>query len=604
MCGEMFNKGIMSHLTTLMGKISGTIDGVLAANTKDLSDEELQARKHLLSLTENVISLIWSLADASHKTLAAVNAAGCEGVLVKVLQGRDSLSVGVVLAAAQALYALTQDNWTFSKALTSTPDAISTLVEMANKDHTQAEKDLKGKGKAKKDGDAAMQDDDEEIGDGRVLLTRVLVVGTIRNIVQPGSWADKQVGIAALTNDAILPLVNSLLDVNLGNVVQRVTELVSQVPKETVPLAGKNLGTDHRSPAEVKLERVERMLVTVVTALEVLTGICAGLEDAEETMDEDASDDAEVADDQDMEDAMGDEALIAQGRDPRAAADQAAPTPVVNATSLPHLVGALRLPERLTALAQLTPLSFPPTGSEPSIHPPTTAALSSLHLRALEALNNIFVTTHAALAGSPSSELVGLAAALPATGLWEALFAIVSAAGSDAAALTARGQEMRREVMEAALAAAWGVVKTSPGTLTPAPATVQMLMDVLPALSSDAARARTLDTLAGVASRPGVTVADNAAIGAFLMTALASNPSTEITVALLNAIIDVYADETREYDAPVFVAGDYTSKLAATVARVRNATRSVDKRKQPELRSHAEEAYENLTAFIKYRRSL
>lgn len=45
--------------------------------------------------------------------------------------------------------------------------------------------------------------------------------------------------------------------------------------------------TDHRSPAERKLERVERMLTTVVTALEILTAICAGIEDTEEAMDED-----------------------------------------------------------------------------------------------------------------------------------------------------------------------------------------------------------------------------------------------------------------------------------------------------------------------------
>jgi hypothetical protein len=341
------------------------------------------------------------------------------------------------------------------------------------------------------------------------------------------------------------------------------------------------------------------MLVTVVAALEVLTGICAGLEDDEAQ--ENGSD--TVEEDQDMDDAMEDEALIAQGRDPHAGGEASA-TPAVNAGSLPNLLGALRLPERLTALAQITPLSFPPTGSEPSIHPPTTAALSSLHLRALEALNNLFVTTVAAVAGSPSQELVALAGALPATALWEAFFTIIAACGSDAAALSARGQEMRGEVMEAALAVAWGIAKTSPAALAPPPATVQMLRDVIPALSGDAARARTISTLAAVASRPGVAVTENASVGSFLMNALSSNPSTEITVALLDGIIDMYADETRDYDAPVFVANGYNNQLAGCVSRVRTQVRVVDRRKQPELRVRGEEAYENLVAFIKYRRSL
>lgn len=111
----------------------------------------------------------------------------------------------------------------FSKAVVNYPNALATLIEIARQDHTQAERDLKGKGKKKE------KEEDGEIGDGRVLLTRVLVVGALRNIVLPGSYADKQVGIAALTNDVILPLVNSLLDVNIGNVVERVTELSAQV---------------------------------------------------------------------------------------------------------------------------------------------------------------------------------------------------------------------------------------------------------------------------------------------------------------------------------------------------------------------------------------
>jgi hypothetical protein len=119
LCGEMFNKGIMPHLTTLMGKVSslatcgettanaqinGTIDSVLTADPKTLSDEQVQARKHLLNLTENVISLIWSLAEASHKTLAAVNDAGCESLLVKVLEGRDAHSVGVAVSAGKLAF--------------------------------------------------------------------------------------------------------------------------------------------------------------------------------------------------------------------------------------------------------------------------------------------------------------------------------------------------------------------------------------------------------------------------------------------------------------------------------------------------------------------
>jgi hypothetical protein len=56
----------------------------------------------------------------------------------------------------------------------------------------------------------------------------------------------------------------------------------------------KGFSTDHRSSAEVSLERVERMLSTVVVGLEILTGICAGLEDVEETEEGEDAEAAEV----------------------------------------------------------------------------------------------------------------------------------------------------------------------------------------------------------------------------------------------------------------------------------------------------------------------
>lgn len=61
----------------------------------------MQSRKHLLALAENIISLIWSLTEANHKTLTAVNGAGVEGLLLKVLQGRQIMGVGGALAAGE-----------------------------------------------------------------------------------------------------------------------------------------------------------------------------------------------------------------------------------------------------------------------------------------------------------------------------------------------------------------------------------------------------------------------------------------------------------------------------------------------------------------------
>jgi hypothetical protein len=92
-------------------------------------------------------------------------------------------------------------------------------------------------------------------------------------------------------------------------------------------------------------------------------------------------------------------------------------------------------------------------------------------------------------------------------------------------------------------------------------------------------------------------------IGGWLVGQLSAGHNVEISVALLNAIIDVYADETRSYDT-VFVSEGYLDVLASNVGRIRGEVRKIDRRKDLRLRAVAEEVYENLTAFIKYRRAL
>ncbi|KAK4685839.1 hypothetical protein P7C73_g4298, partial [Tremellales sp. Uapishka_1] len=621
LCGEMFNKGIMSHLIVLTSKISQTIDRALEPSAPQLqNDAGFQARKHLLALTENVISLIWSLAETSHKTLDAVNAAGIEGLLVKVLAGRDALGLGVGLASgrlispggistlrvpppsAQALYALSVDNPSFKNAMLHHPTALQTLVQVCKQDHAPESSSngrVNGKGKAKNDG----SEEDQEVGDGRALLLRVLVCGVLRNTCEAGSPVDEVIGIASLTNEVILPLVNSLMDVNLENVVARVLELVGQIPEQTIPVTvGKDFKTDHRSPAERNLARMERMLTTVVIGLEILTGICAGVVDAEEVAEEETEEEDE---DEEMEDDLPDEALISLGRDP-GALDQAEPTaPVLTSSiTLPHLLTTLSLPQKLTKLSLPTQLSFPPSTSVPSPHPPTTSVLSVLHLRALEALNNLLLTTAAA---AQSDAQIGTL--VPSQGIWDGMFGIIGILIVEEDALGIKGQEMRLEVVEMALGCTWGLMKISPAQIEIQSQQIQILMGISKLLKSDLARIRTIETLSALASRPSVPLEENKVIGTHFIQLLTSPPpptslAPEILIAVLNAIIDIYADEGRDYDIPIFVQGGFLPALSGTVARVRNDVKKIDRRKQLEVRARGEEAYENLVAFIKYRRTL
>ncbi|WVR03702.1 hypothetical protein IAU60_000697 [Kwoniella sp. DSM 27419] len=603
-CGEMANKGLMSHMTVLIGKIASTLDQILGAHGKqDLNDQQYQTRKHLLALTENVISLLWSMAEASPKTLQAVNSTGCEDLLVKVLEGREAMGLGASLAAAHALHSLSQDNPAFRKALTSHPSGLSTFVSVIREDHVpveQGQKDLAAKVKKSKGKDKAVEElVVDELPDGRALLRRLLVAGTLRNSVLPGSYTDRTVDVASLTSEVILPLANSLLDLNVGTLCDRVMTLVQEQNKDVAKPLVKGFKTDHKPASEVALERVERCFGATVTALELLTNICAGLDEEEEPVNDAEVMGADDDEDEEMDGDAGDEDLIQMGRDPTTVVEPAGPTVVNPGATLSHLLSGLQLPSRLVALSQLNPLSFPPTNSQPSAHPPTTSILSALHLRALEALNNLLLTTVAS--GSASSQAAG---SVPVQQIWEAMFGIVQTIGSEPEALTMRGQEMRVEVLEMAMGCAWGVAKLAPGRLAVQSQQVQVLFDVTRVLQTEMAKTRVIETLSALASRENVGNDENQAIASWLVQ-LATSVDAEISmvIAALNAIIDIYADETRSYDS-VFVQGDYLRALGGIVARVKGEIKKIDRRKDRTLRTRGEEAYENLVAFIKYRRAL
>ena len=372
----------------------------------------------------------------------------------------------------------------------------------------------------------------------------------------------------------------------------------------------------------------------MVVGLEILTGVCAGLEDAELEGEGDGAadeadsefgdaicasltpDDDDEAMDEDADD-ISDEALIEKGRDPTSAPNGSTQHKVATSVTLSHLLTTLSLPARLTTLASLHSLSFPPSSAMPSIHPPTTSILSVLHLRALETLNNLLLTVVASLPEEPTrrSQIAGV---IPVDQVWTSNFGTIDMVLSEPQALSQKGQELRIEVLEMALGCTWGCAKIAPEALvrcesgtvvvnadmqTLSDSQVKTLMDGPQVLRGDLAKTRCVDTLGALASRQTVSVEENKVIGGWLVSQIASTTNTELLIAILNAVIDVYSDETRPYDS-VFVSEGYLDVLSKSVGRVRAEVRKIDRRKNLQLRAVGEEVYENLTAFIKYRRAL
>jgi len=163
------------------------------------------------------------------------------------------------------------------------------------------------------------------------------------------------------------------------------------------------------------------------------------------------------------EDDLADEALIEMGRDPSSVPNGASQATVATAVTLSHLLTTLSLPARLTTLSTLNSLSFPPSSSMPSPHPPTTSLLSVLHLRALETLNNLLLTVVASLpADGAQSQISNV---IPVGDIWSSMFSTVDLLLSEPQALNQKGQELRMEVLEMNLGCTWGCAKIAPAII-------------------------------------------------------------------------------------------------------------------------------------------
>ncbi|PWZ03828.1 hypothetical protein BCV70DRAFT_198017 [Testicularia cyperi] len=144
---------------------------------------------------------------------------------------------------------------------------------------------------------------------------------------------------------------------------------------------------------------------------------------------------------------------------------------------------------------------------------------------------------------------------------------------------------------------------------------IQALMAGYSTASTDGMRVKCLGLLSVIGRCPDVHPELNRAIGSFLIERLEAIPegsgpvaargptSPETLVAVVNGLIDMYADETSSYDS-AFRTNDFLGRMRLTLFRCKTLAKQIDRRKQISLRASAEEAIENLQGFIQYRQSL
>ena len=109
----------------------------------------------------------------------------------------------------------------------------------------------------------------------------------------------------------------------------------------------------------------------------------------------------------------------------------------------------------------------------------------------------------------------------------------------------------------------------------------------------------------GSLARDPAPIELNKEIGVFLLTVLTSIPETQPAVAVeaLDQIFDIYADKSYAFDEPVFWGAGFYKHLEEILPKVKKMAKAIDKRKQEELRSRADQAVLNLGRFLKYKRT-
>ncbi|KAJ6602568.1 armadillo-type protein [Mycena vulgaris] len=570
-CAEMYNKNILAPLRTFVPKLSTTLSQYLDG-PKNAPEN---AQKLVYEFSDNVITVLWCLSETSNKALTAINEMKLMPFLMSFLAAREKIPLGPVTAAAHCLYVLTDDNYPAITDIRADGSYIACLMSLIDSDEKM------GNGKS------------PETVDPRVVTLRVLASGILRNVspIPPPSAASA----IDIDKDIVLPQLQPVIaSISLADASASALQLAEQQASSAPEIENLSLKntpkTDHKSPAEIELERLEGRLRTVQLALEILTGACATLPDPDPDVppgqtDEDEDGDEDIADE--------DEDAEAPDMDMDMAVDDAAGD--TTAQGLPPLV----IP--LLALVQPTTLSFPPLAA-PSPHPPTTSALSAIHLAALECLNNIFLAL--ARSGAATSDVAG------GRIVWDAVWAALSAVGTQ----TGPGQERRRAMWEVSAGVLWGVASVCRGTLEPEPTQVQALMALCDGAGADDAqlRVKCIGTLECLAQNPGPAFLEaNAGIAEYLLSMLpgagagARDAGTEPMLQVAASLIDIYSDEGAPYDVN-FRAGGFLTRLAASIDGVKKAVRAIDRRKEGgrELRRRGEEVRDNLQAFVEYRRGL
>ncbi|KAF9966774.1 hypothetical protein BGZ70_001318 [Mortierella alpina] len=580
---EMYNKNVLTPVTALIPALGNMIDTMLSGPAT--SGQEQEKRKTVWDWAENVISVIWAMCENSEKALKVVNKLNIIPFLMSFMSNIDKLPPKVIVAAAQCLYTLTDDNPECRVVFVKNPDYIKPFMNILSL-NVNAEEEL---------------------------LIKTLACGIVINLRSVISPKTSESNFSEI-HSAVLPVLSSALNYDIQKASAEATAAADVVnaQKQDFDLSKPNQPSTNEERA---LALIETRLQTLQLSLELIANICtesvegAEHEDQEEQEEEwkdEAADDDEMDADEDDESDLHEESKKDTGldentlREMEQLASASAETPLdLSSHPIINILTNTVFPA-LINLGTPTPLSFPvqeiPTPATAA--PLITAQLATTHLRAIEALNNFLLTMADAVPGKwwysqRRSD---------AEQCWTWLFQQAGNVAGKGVQVGAeeKGQEMRGTVLDAIVGCLWTLARGLDAQVPLSEFHIPALMGAYASTTSDSMRVKSIGCLGVIARRQG-SIENNKVIGEFLINLLKNNPSTEACIEALNAIYDIYADAEFDYDMPVYVQGNFNQELKGMVKMVKFMVRNIDRRKSRDLRNRADEASMNLIEFVKYK---
>ncbi|RIA98596.1 armadillo-type protein [Glomus cerebriforme] len=570
-CAEMFNKDILTPLMMLISKISTIIDNLLKGISYE-SDPIEGARKNIWIFTENIICILWALSETSQKALRRINNMNIVPFLMDFFTHIEKIPPKTVVAAAQCLHTMTDDNSDIYIQFQQNPQYAQILLNVVNLEINETSTNL----------------------NDNHLLMKVLCCGVILNL--------DSIIISTVTesdfNIHIINYLKSCLDYDIESAANDSIELASNIG--TSKFVTKHPKDDLPTAEEEKLISINSRLTTLQLALELLTKICLEwFSQDDDNLQDEAQNDYEIVTDNfnkimDIDDSISnnyDQSLLNRQE---------------------HLIlntFATDIIPNLIRLSRPTSLSYPEQLGHnvipvKSVAPTITESLATVHLRAVECMNNFFL----AMVDIVEEKWWFIKHRDAAKDTWTRLVEVAKLVAGKGIKVGAEdpGQKMRGAVLEALIGCLWTLARGLNGDLLLAENQILAFIQCYKSTISESMRVKLIGTLGAIARRQNA-IEDNKLIGTFLIEIIqdlsrTNSPSIDCIAESLNAIYDVYADKDFDYDEPVFVREGYLNILESIVNNVHNMAESIDKQKSRDQRFRMDEVYINLVAFIKYKK--